>query len=74
MENNCLEAQYECYITFKTPFNLTQVEDYWVKWAKLYVVPKEGDEPIEYEPVMEFEPDYKYSSSETILDEKDAGL
>jgi len=74
MENNCLEATFVAYSTFKTDYNLQEVHEYWVKYGTLYVVPKKGDEPIEYEAEIEGEVDYKRPSEMEIMDEEDAGF
>jgi len=75
MENNCLEATYHCYTTFKTEYNLHEVHEYWVKYGTLYVVPKKGDEPIVYEGDTDLDCiDFKRPTETEIMSETDAGL
>lgn len=72
MENNCLVATYDCFMTYKTDYNLQEVHEYWVKYGTLYVVPKKGDEPIEYE--VEIEGEGEGVLEIEIMDEEDAGF
>lgn len=74
MENNCLEATYQCYMTYKTDYNLQEVHEYWVKYGTLWVVPKKGDEPIEYQAEIDGEVDYKRPTEMVIMNETDAGF
>tara|TARA_R100000951_G_C2539276_1_gene148869 strand:+ start:99 stop:335 length:237 start_codon:yes stop_codon:yes gene_type:complete len=71
---NCLEATYECYTTFKTDYNLHAVHEYWVHWGILYVIPKKGDEPIEYKPIIEGEIDFKRPTEMVVIGEEDTGM
>jgi len=52
-------AIYRTSSVWNIDFDLEKVHEYWIKWDTLFVVHKEGDEAVEYDPE---EPcnDYKY--------------
>ena len=49
---NCAKADFTFQLEFRTPFNLLEVDNYYIKWGKLFVRPAPGDDELEFEPYL----------------------
>ena len=71
--NNCVKATYSFDLEFRTPFNLHNVDEYYVKWGNLNV--RIGDEWLEFRPYIEpREFEWKWADNTEIVDISDTNL
>ena len=71
--NNCLSSRFEFYLDYKTPYDLNEVHNFYVRNMVLNVIVNKDDEPLEFKPttnsINNF--DFKWDMDNQICNECD---
>jgi len=70
--NNCLSSRFEFFLDYKTPYDLNEVHNFYVRNMVLNVIVNKGDEPLEFYSVNSINDfNFKWDFDNTICNECD---
>ena len=70
--NNCLSSRFEFFLDYKTPYDLNEVHNFYVRNMVLNVIVNKGDKPLEFKSVNSINDFYfKWDNDNTICNECD---
>ena len=70
--NNCLSSRFEFFLDYKTPYDLNEVHNFYVRNMVLNVIVNKGDKPLEFNSVNSINDfNFKWDFDNTICNESD---